>query len=109
MPRVKMKDVKSRLGSFSVIRMGGAVIITPCDTRTKIIGALARRHMTSEEVTRLTGMSYSTVMDHMDALERVGIVSTYLKRDGGKNGGRRRIYFSLSDDPLGAVDELFDK
>ncbi len=103
--KVKMKEVESRLGNFSVIKMGGAVIITHCDTRTKIIGALARRHMTSEEITRVAGVSYSTVMDHMDFLERVGVVSTYLKRDGGK----RRMYFSLSDDPLGAVDELFDK
>ncbi len=105
MAKVKMTEISSRLGNFSVIKMGGAVIITPCDTRMKIIGALARKEMTSEEVTEETGAAYSTVMDHMDVLERVGIVTTNLRR----NGGRRRIYFQLSEEPLERIDELFSE
>ena len=42
-------------------------------------------------------------MDHMDFLERLGVVKTTLKRDGG----RRRIYFRLSEDPLEGIEELF--
>lgn len=103
--KVKMTEISSRLGNFSLIKMGGAVFITPCDTRMKIIGALARGEMTSEEVTAKTGAAYSTVMDHMDVLERVGIVTTHLRR----NGGRRRMYFRLSEEPLEMIEELFSE
>jgi DNA-binding transcriptional ArsR family regulator len=78
-------------------------LISPCDTRMKILVALANGELTSDEVTKETGVTYSTVMDHMDFLERLGVVKARLKRDGG----RRRIYFSLNEDPMEGIDELF--
>ncbi len=98
-----MTEVSSRLGNFTVIKMGQTVLISPCDTRMKILAALAEGDLTSEEITRETGVTYSTVMDHMDFLERLGVVKTTLKRDGG----RRRIYFGLNEDPLEGIEELF--
>jgi DNA-binding transcriptional ArsR family regulator len=103
MIKVEMTEVSSRLGNFTIIKMGQTVLISPCDTRMKILAALANGGLTSEEVTRETGVTYSTVMDHMDFLERLGVVKTNLKRDGG----RRRIYFSLSEDPMEGIEELF--
>jgi len=103
MIKVEMTEVSSRLGNFTVIKMGKTVLISPCDTRMKILAALAEGELTSEEITRETGVTYSTVMDHMDFLERLGVVKTALRRDGG----RRRIHFSLSDDPLEGIEELF--
>jgi DNA-binding transcriptional ArsR family regulator len=103
MIKVEMAEVSSRLGNFTVIKMGQAVLISPCDTRMKILAALADGELTSEEITRQTGVTYSTVMDHMDFLERLGVVKTSLKRDGG----RRRIHFGLSEDPLEGIEELF--
>jgi DNA-binding transcriptional ArsR family regulator len=103
MIKVEMTEVSSRLGNFTVIKMGQTVLISPCDTRMKILAALADGELTSEEITRQTGVTYSTVMDHMDFLERLGVVKTSLKRDGG----RRRIHFGLSEDPLEGIEELF--
>ncbi len=103
MIKVKMTEISSRLGNFTIIKMGQTVLISPCDTRMKILAALANGELTSEEVTRETGVTYSTVMDHMDFLERLGVVKTTLKRDGG----RRRIYFSLHEDPMEGIEELF--
>jgi DNA-binding transcriptional ArsR family regulator len=103
MMKVKMMEVSSRLGNFTVIKLGQTVLISPCDTRMKIIAALADGELTSEQITRETGVTYSTVMDHMDFLERLGLVKTSLKRDGG----RRRMHFSLSEDPLEGIEELF--
>ncbi|HYR04023.1 MAG TPA: winged helix-turn-helix domain-containing protein [Nitrososphaerales archaeon] len=103
MIKVEMTEVSSRLGNFTVIKMGQTVLISPCDTRMKILAALADGELTSDEITRQTGVTYSTVMDHMDFLERLGVVKTSLKRDGG----RRRIHFGLSDDPLEGIEELF--
>jgi DNA-binding transcriptional ArsR family regulator len=103
MIKVKMTEVSSRLGNFTVIKMGQTVLISKCDTRMKILAALAESELTSEEITRETGVIYSTVMDHMDCLERLGVVKTALKREGG----RRRIYFSLNEDPMEGIEELF--
>ncbi len=103
MTTVKMAELSSRLGNFTIIKMGRTVIITPCDTRMKIVSALTSGEMTSEELVARTGVSYSTVMDHMDFLERLGVVTSFLKREGG----RRRIHFSLTDDPLKRIEELF--
>jgi DNA-binding transcriptional ArsR family regulator len=101
--KVKMTEVSSRLGNFTVIKMGQAVLIGQCDTRMKILAALADAELTSEQITRETGVAYSTVMDHMDCLERLGVVKTSLRRAGG----RRRIHFSLKEDPLEGIEELF--
>jgi DNA-binding transcriptional ArsR family regulator len=103
MIKVKMTEVSSRLGNFTVIKMGQTVLISKCDTRMKILAALANGQLTSEEITRGTGVAYSTVMDHMDCLERLGVVKTTLKRAGG----RRRIYFGLNEDPMEGIEELF--
>jgi DNA-binding transcriptional ArsR family regulator len=103
MMNVKMTEVQSRLGSFCIIKINQAVLISPCDTRMKILEALANGAMTSEEITEEIGVSYSCVMDHMDLLERLGVVETTLRRDGG----RRRIYFGLSESPLRGIEELF--
>jgi predicted transcriptional regulator len=104
MLKVKMAEVESRLGNFTIIKMGQTVIISPCDTRMKILEALSTEPLTSEELARKTHVSYSCVMDHMDFLERLGVVKATLKRNGG---GRRRIYFHLNEDPLEGIEELF--
>ncbi len=103
MTKVEMTEMKSRLGKFAVIKLGQAVLITPCDTRMKILAALSEGASTSEAITEKTGVSYSCVMDHMDLLERLGVVRTSLKR----NGGRRRIHFHLHENPLEGIEELF--
>ena len=102
MIKVEMTEVSSRLGNFTVIKMGQTVLISQCDTRMKILVALANGALTSDEITRETGVTYSTVMDHMDCLERLGVVKTTLKRAGG----RRRIHFSLNEEPLQGIEEL---
>jgi len=98
-----MTEVSSRLGKFTVIKIGKTVLIGQCDTRMKILAALAEGELTSDAITRETGVSYSAVMDHMDCLERIGVVKTSLRRDGG----RRRIHFSLNEDTLKGVEDLF--
>jgi len=105
MVRVKTTEVSSRLGKFTVIKLGQTVLISPCDKRMKIVAALAESDMTGDEIQRETGLSYSAVMDHMELLERLGVVETSLKRD--ENGGRRRICFSLKENPLEGIEELF--
>jgi predicted transcriptional regulator len=104
MPQVRAMEVSSRLGEFTVIMLGQTVLISPCDTRTKILAALAKGPLNSDEIRRKTRISYSAVMDHMDFLERIGVVKATLKRTGA---GRRRIYFHLSDDPLEAIQQMF--
>jgi len=104
MLQVRTTEVSSRLGEFTVVMLGQTVLISQCDTRMKILAALANGPMTSEEIRRKIRLSYSTVMDHMDFLERIGVVKTTLKRNGE---GRRRIYFHLSEDPLEGIKQLF--
>lgn len=104
MLQVKTAEVSSRLGCFTVIMLGQTVLISPCDTRMKIVAALAKGPLTSEEIRRKTKISYSAVMDHIDFLERVGLVKATLKRNGE---GRRRIYFHLSEDPMEGIQQLF--
>jgi DNA-binding transcriptional ArsR family regulator len=104
MIKVKMAEVSSRLGNFTIIKMGQAVLISPCGTRMKILEALSTGPMTGEELVGEIGVSYSCVMDHMDFFEKLGIVEATLKRNGG---GRRRICFHLSEDPLEAIEQLF--
>jgi DNA-binding transcriptional ArsR family regulator len=69
----------------------------------KIIGTLAEREMTGEELARETKVAYSTIMDHMDVLEQLGLVGSLLKREGG----RRRLFFRLTEDPLEKLEALF--
>jgi DNA-binding transcriptional ArsR family regulator len=109
MIKVKMAEVSSRLGSFTIIKLGQTVLISPCDTRVKILEAFSREPLTGEELTRETGLSYSAVMDHMDLLERVGLVNVSLKRGEGGDGKRkRRVFrFHLREDPLEALEALF--
>jgi len=104
MVKVKMAEVSSRLGNFTIIKMGQTVLISPCDTRMKILEALSKGPLTSERLARKIGVSYSCVMDHMDFLETLGVVKALSKRPGE---GRRRIYFHLSEDPLEGIEELF--
>ena len=49
MIQVKMTEVSSRLGNFTIIKMGQTVLISPCDTRMKILAALANGELTSDE------------------------------------------------------------
>jgi predicted ArsR family transcriptional regulator len=104
MLKVKMAEIESRLGSFSIIKIGQTVIISPCDTRTKILEALSKGPLTSEQLAQKIGASYSCVMDHMDFLEMLGVVKALSKRP---DEGRRRIYFHLNEDPLEGIEELF--
>jgi DNA-binding transcriptional ArsR family regulator len=106
MLKVRSTEIPSRFGKFSVIKIGQAFLIGQCDTRMKILEALARTAMTGEELTRETGLTYSAVMDHMDLFERLGLVSVSLKRGDGPR--KRRIFrFHLNEDPLEGIEELF--
>lgn len=92
---VKITEVKSRMGAFCVIEMSGFKLVTPCDTRVKILQSLVESDLTADDLSKKVGASYSTVMDHMDLLERIGIVEAYLKK-GDSEGGRRKICFKLA-------------
>jgi predicted transcriptional regulator len=111
MIKVEMMEVSSRLGCFSVIKLGQAVLISPCDTRMKIVKALSTSALTSQELAQKIDVSYSCVMDHMEFLERIGLVKATLVRKevtGKRNGkGRRRITFHLNENPLEAMEQLF--
>ena len=91
---MKVREITSRMGSFCVIELGGFKLVTPCDTRVRILESLSRSDKTADDLSKETGASYSTVMDHMDLLERIGIVEAYLKKGQSENG-RRRICFRL--------------
>ncbi len=94
MPKVRVKEVSTRLGKFCIIEVGSKVFLTPCDTRLKIIKALASKEMNADEISGRVGAAYSTVMDHMDVLEKLDLVTPFLKRDEG----RRKIYFKLNEE-----------
>jgi len=83
------------MGQFCVIEISGYKLVTPCDTRVKILQALEENDRTADDLAKEIGASYSTVMDHMDLLERIGIVEAYLKK-GQSEPGRRKICFRLS-------------
>lgn len=104
MMKVKTMEVSSRLGKFTIIKMGQTVLISQCDTRMKILAALSRSALTSEELARKIHVSYSCVMDHMEFLERIGVVKAIRKKNGE---GRRRIYFHLNENPQEGIEELF--
>ncbi len=104
MVKVRMAEVSSRLGNFTIIKMGQTVLISPCGTRMRILEALSKGPMTGEELVGEIDVSYSCVMDHMDFFEKLGIVKATLKRNGA---GRRRICFNLSEDPLEGIEQLF--
>lgn len=104
MTLVEMTEVESRLGCYSVIKLGQAVLISPCDTRTRILEALSKRPATGEELAQEMDVSYSCIMDHMELLEKLGIVE--ISRRETKQG-RRKIHFHLSEDPLRGIQELF--
>lgn len=93
MTKVEVAEVESRLGKFCVIKLSQIVLITPCDTRMQIIRVVAEKEKTAHEIAEATKTAYSTVMDHMDLLEKVGLVESFLKREGG----RRRIYFRVRE------------
>jgi len=91
-----------------VIKLGQTVLISQCDTRMKILAALAEGPLTSDQLRRKIRVSYSAVMDHMDFLERIGVVkATLSRRNGERREGRRRIQFHLSEDPLEGIEQLF--
>jgi DNA-binding transcriptional ArsR family regulator len=92
--KIKVREVKSRLGSFCVIEVKDLKFVTPCDTRVKILESLSESDKTADDLSKETGAAYSTVMDHMDLLEKLGIVIAYLRK-GEEEAGRRRICFRL--------------
>jgi predicted ArsR family transcriptional regulator len=104
MIKVEMTEVSSRLGDFAVIKMGQTILISQCDTRMKILAALSKGPLTSEQLARKSRVSYSCAMDHIDFFERLGVVKAHLKKS---NEGRRRVYFSLNENPLAGIEELF--
>jgi predicted ArsR family transcriptional regulator len=87
------------MGAFCVVEMGGFKLVTPCDTRVKILQSLSESDRTADDLAKEVGASYSTIMDHMDLLERIGIVQAYLRK-GGTENGRRKICFRLSSPAL---------
>ena len=95
---MKVKEISSRMGSFCIIEVSGYKLVTPCDTRVKILQALEKTDRTADDLAKETGASYSTIMDHMDLLERIGIVEAYLKK-GDSEPGRRKICFRLATFP----------
>jgi DNA-binding transcriptional ArsR family regulator len=104
MIKVEITEVSSRLGCFSIIKMGQTVLISPCDTRMKILQALAKGASTSHELAQKIDVSYSCAMDHLEFLEKLGVVKATLERNGG---GRRRITFHLNENPLEGIEQLF--
>lgn len=104
MSKLTFKEVSTRLGRFCIIRVNKMLIVTPCDTRVKILEALSEGEMTAEEIAKKVGSAYSTVMDHMDVLEKLDIVGSRLRRTEGK----RRIAFSLNDDVGESMSQLAD-
>lgn len=106
MTQLEMTEVKSRLGCFAVIKLGQMVLVSPCDTRMKILQALSKKASTGEELAEEMDMSYSCIMDHMELLENLRIVTVSRKRSE-EGEGRRKIHFHLSDDPLEGIEELF--
>jgi predicted transcriptional regulator len=99
-----MAEVSSRVGDFMVIKMGQTILISQCDTRMKIIQSLSKGALTGEQVAKKIHVSYSTVMDHMEFLEKLGVVMATLKKP---EEGRRKIYFHLNENPLEGIEELF--
>ncbi|MGI0079948.1 MAG: ArsR/SmtB family transcription factor [Nitrososphaerales archaeon] len=93
---MKVREIKSRMGDFCVVEFGEFKLVTPCDTRVKILKSLSERNMTADDLSKEIGASYSTVMDHMDLLEKVGVVEAFLRKGEGVNG-RRRICFRLAE------------
>jgi predicted ArsR family transcriptional regulator len=91
---MRITEVKSRMGAFCVIEMSGFKLVTPCDTRVKILRSLFESNKTADDLSKQVGASYSTIMDHMDLLERIGIVEAYLRK-GDSETGRRKICFKL--------------
>src|SRR5260370_26190819 len=110
MLQVKTTEVSSRLGEFTLIQLGQTVFIGQCDTRMKILQALAEGPLTSEQMRQKLRVSYSAVMDHMDFLERIGLVNATLVRREvmrRRNGrGRRRITFHLNENHLEGSEQL---
>ncbi len=92
---VKVTEIKSRMGAFCLVEVGDFKLLTPCDTRVKIINALAGKEMTADDIAKDIGTSYSTVMDHLDLLEKAKIVESFLNKIGHENG-RRKICFRLA-------------
>ena len=72
-------------------------------TRLKIIKAISEKEMSADEISSKVGAAYSTVMDHMDVLEKLGLVTCFLKRDEG----RRKIYFKLNDSQDNWAETIF--
>jgi DNA-binding transcriptional ArsR family regulator len=113
MLQVRTTEVSSRLGDFTLIKLGEAVLISQCDTRMKILKALAEGPLTSEELRQKLRISYSSVMDHMEFFETIGLVKPILatrdrnQKRNGKKKGRRRITFHLNENPLERIEELF--
>ena len=83
------------MGSFCIIEIGQYKLVTPCDTRVKILQSLSESDKTADDLAKETGTSYSTIMDHMQLLERIGMVEAYLRKSSPENG-RRRICFKLA-------------
>jgi predicted ArsR family transcriptional regulator len=52
--------------------------------------------MSAEDLSKEVGASYSTIMDHMDLLEKIGLVEAFLSKGAGEVG-RRRICFRLCE------------
>ena len=68
------------MGSYCIVELGEFKLLTPCDTRVRILESLSNSDKTADDLAKETGASYSTIMDHMDLLERIGIVEAYLKK-----------------------------
>jgi predicted transcriptional regulator len=83
------------MGEFCVVEVGNYKLVTPCDTRVRILESLERKEMSAEDLSKEIGASYSTIMDHMDLLEKIGIVEAFLRKASSENG-RRRICFRLA-------------
>jgi len=110
MIKLQVKEVESRVGDFTVIKMGQTVLICQCDTRMKILEVLSKGAFTGEELAQKISVSYSSVMDHLDFLEKLGVVTASLRRETAlkrEKGKRRRIHFHLNEDPLEGIEELF--
>jgi hypothetical protein len=109
MARLFTRIIDGRLGRFYLLKIDSLVLFTSCYTRMKIIEALSERAMTADELAKATGTAYSTVIDHMDFLEKTNIVECLLDKEGCKKTtrDRRKAYFKLSRNLDRKVGMLF--
>jgi DNA-binding transcriptional ArsR family regulator len=68
----------------------GTIKALSTDTRQEIMKMLARRPHTASEISRITGKHVTTVTEHLDVLEKSGLVRK-------KESTNKWVYYELTD------------